>query len=271
MPHFFVPPKNQKGLFFFFDKSESRHISRALRKKSGELVSIFDGQGKVQKAKILDVSNPSKVTGEIVGNPPDSGSVSKPRRILKIYPALIKGPRFEWMIEKLTEMGVSSIHPIVTERTIVRIRSEQSESKLKRWKKIVLAASKQSGRSDIPAVFEPVSFDQAVASDRALSEEVPHPWCYKGAAQNKETLGLMLWEGEENLTLSQALSKFAETRPKTEGFSIRLFVGPEGGLAIPEAEKAKANGILTVGLGQNILRAETAAIASAAVVLYQND
>ena len=268
MPHFFVPPKNQKGRSFFFDESESRHISRALRKKSGEFVSIFDGQGGVQRAKILDVSNASRVTGEIVGDSSDPDSAPKPKRILKIYPALIKGPRFEWMIEKLTEMGVASIHPTVTERTVVRIKSEQSESKLKRWKKIALAASKQSGRSDIPDILAPVSFDQAVNSDRALSEEVPHPWCYKGAAQNKETLDLLLWEGEENLTLSQALSKFTESHPKSENFSIRLFFGPEGGLTIPEVEKAKGHGILTVGLGQNILRAETAAIASAAIVLY---
>jgi len=249
VPHFFVPPGNKSGLFFSFDPSESRHLSKVLRKKAGDLVVIFDGQGGVQKARILNVSNPLKVTGEILDSPGSPESAPRPCQTLEIFPALIKGPRFEWLIEKLTELGVASIHPVLTERTLVRLQPDQAEKKLNRWKKIALAASKQSGRSDVPTFLPPVPLEEALT------------------AQKGDALDLMLWEGEEITTLSQTLLKFRETRRSRGNFSVRLFVGPEGGLTIQEVEKAKKNGVRTVNIGPNILRAETAALASAAVVM----
>ena len=250
MPHFFVPPKNRKGFFFFFDADESNHLVKILRKKSGDVIQIFDGEGRVQSAKILDCSNPARVSGQILEVPGAGGDHAPPPEIsLEIYPALLKGERFEWMLEKLTELGVSSIHPVMTERTLIRLKPNQAGPKKRRWEKIVLSAAKQSGRADLPAVFPPVPFADVQRSS---------PPC---------DLNLFLWESEEKTTLSEVLKKWEESKPSKNSYTVRLFTGPEGGYTMKEAMFAKRSGAVWVLLGENILRAETASIAAASRIL----
>ncbi len=242
MPHFFVPPKNFKGRQFFFDPSESRHLSRVLRKKPGDLIRVFDGAGTVQDASILDISDAERVTGELSETPalshrPQAENI----QTVNLYPAILKGPRFDWLLEKLTELSVTEIHPLFTARTVIRIPRDEAAEKTRRWEKIILSAAKQCGRKNFAKIFSPLNFEQAVLS-------LP-----------KDHLNLILWESEEKMSLSAALAR--NTNP------INLLIGPEGGFSVQEADFAISSGVVPVHLGENILRAETAAIAAAARIL----
>lgn len=246
MAHFFVSPKNFKGGRFVFDPAESRHLARALRKKAGDSVQVFNGEGIVQTAVLLDVSDPERVTGELTDlEIPSSRSRLESKKIAKIsvYPAVLKGPRFDWLIEKLTELSTDSIHPILTERTVVRLKPQDLGAKTRRWEKIALAAAKQCGRKRFAKVYPPMAFEEAVAS-------LP-----------KDDLNLVLWESEEKKSISEAVEE--KTLNQKTGIRVNLLAGPEGGFTVREAGLAKDMGMIPVHLGENILRAETAAIAAA--------
>lgn len=271
MPQFFVPRKNLRGNFFVFPPSESRHLTKVLRKKSGDIIQIFDGQGLVVNAEITDISNSKAVQAKLLPNSfphsPNSpflkgGSdargarpVAEGRGIEKgggvfpkihLYPALIRNERFEWMLEKVTELGVTSIHPILTERTIVHLPENRISAKLKRWEKIVLSAAKQCGRNTLPEIVPPLNFNDSIRK-----------------CQN-DSINLILWEGEEENNLNQFL---ATTRIPLTTFN--LFIGPEGGFTLEEVELAKKSGFQSVRLKENILRAETAALSAVSLILLR--
>lgn len=245
MPQFFVPRKNIHHPTVVFDSSESHHLTKVLRKKIGDVVQIFDGEGLVSAVKITDLSDPHKVQAEIVS----AQKLTRHDIELKIYPAILKAERFDWLIEKLTEIGVTSIHPILTERTLIHIKSPQIDLKIKRWEKIILSASKQCGRTVLPKIFSPINFTQAV-------DEI-----------NEKDMKLILWEGEEKNKLSDIAKNFKLSDSPPSQTTIHLFVGPEGGFAIQEVKQVTESGFISISLGENILRAETAAIAAASVIL----
>lgn len=246
MAHFFVSPKNFKGGRFVFDPAESRHLARALRKKAGDSVQVFNGEGIVRTAVLLDVSDPERVTGELTDlETPSSRSRLESKKIVKVsvYPAILKGPRFDWLIEKLTELTADSIHPILTERAVVRLKPQDLSSKARRWEKIALEAAKQCGRKSFAKVYPPQPFEEAAAS-------LP-----------KDDLNLVLWESEEKKSISEAVEE--KVRNQKAGIRVNLLVGPEGGFTVREAAFAQAQGAVPVHLGEHILRSETAAIAAA--------
>lgn len=242
MPQFFVPRKNLRGTFFVFPPSESWHLAKVLRKKPGDFVQIFDGEGLIASAQITDLSDPNAVKAKWF---PQKGTCALGQGgLLHLYPALIRNECFEWMLEKVTELGVSSIHPLFTERTIVKIPPARRQMKVKRWEKILLSAAKQCGRENLPQLVPPLDFKEAI---RQCENYAIH---------------LILWEGEEKKSLSDFLATCH--LPLT---AVDLFVGPEGGFTIEEVECAKKAGFQSVRLGKNILRAETAAIAAISLLL----
>jgi 16S rRNA (uracil1498-N3)-methyltransferase len=255
VPQFFVPRKNIRGLRFFFDPTESHHLIRVLRKGPGDTVRIFDGEGEVQTARIVDCSDPDQVHGELLpGKASGLEDHSRPDAPsswcrLRLYPALLKGPKFEWLIEKITELGVESLQPIYCERTLIRLKPDQVDSKVERWRKIVMASAKQCGRKSLTTVESPLSFEQAL-------RKMP-------AGEHR----FLLWEREQQGELSQTLQELKDLPQGVPAPTIHLIVGPEGGFSLNEVKLARDAGVVPVGLGKNILRAETASIAAASVVL----
>ena len=150
-------------------------------------------------------------------------------------------------IEKLTELSVQEVRPILTERTVVRIKPQDFSGKTRRWEKIAMSAAKQCGRGTFAKVHPPTAFQTAVAS-------LP-----------KNDLNLILWESEEKKSILEALEDALRTQ-KT-GLRVNLLVGPEGGFSVREADLAQAQGAIPVHLGENILRAETASVAAASFLL----
>lgn len=177
------------------------------------------------------------ITGKII----DVKEASRQRVHLNLYQSVLKGERFDWLVEKSAELGVERIIPLIADRSIAK---EISANKLQRWKRLSAAASKQSGRTDFVDIGNPVEFSFAL---KMISNS---------------SLSIISWEGEDKLGLAQILSN---NKSRSE---FNLFIGPEGGFSIEEIEQARNAGIITVTLGQRILRSETAGIVASALVLY---
>ena len=162
---------------------------------------------------------------------------TEPETQLTLFQALIKPARFELVLQKGTELGVARFVPFAAERSVA------GGERAARWQSIVVEAAEQSGRRVVPEVTPVLGFEEAIAE--ATSRGVP----------------FMPWEGADRPKLS-AVHRHCRT--------LALIVGPEGGFADGEVERARARGAMTVTLGRRILRSETAAIAAATLLLHLN-
>lgn len=234
MPRFFVKISeiisSSAPCLIYIKGEDALHITRVLRMKSGEELIVCDENGREYKTRIRE-------TGEVVTLDVVSygDSENEPPYKATVYQALVKGDRFDTVLQKATELGASDIVPMISSRCIVSIDARDSAKKLERWRRIVYEASKQCGRAAIPTVHAPMLFEEAIRS--ASSADLP-VFCYEG-------------EGTSPLTEHVG----CVPSPKT----VSVVIGPEGGFSVSEAEYARSLGVKMTGLGKRILRTETAA------------
>jgi 16S rRNA (uracil1498-N3)-methyltransferase len=222
----------------FLSAEDQHHLLDVMRSKVGEAIEIVD-QGDVYSAQIASL-NPLK----IVLGPLLAKASELPAHLLLAY-ALLKHANDEEVLDKGTELGVSSFLPFISSRTIIRLPGEEEKAKrLERFEKIVKAASEQSKRTLIPSV-QPI---RDYLSVLGLSAD----------------LKLLAYENESDdvESLPNALASLQA------GQSCLIVIGPEGGFSPDEAQKALQNGFRFVSLGRRILRAETASIYAASVFSY---
>lgn len=241
MHRFFVDPQILQGDRVVLPAAQAHQIRNVLRLRAGSAILVLDNSG-TEYEVILRQVDKQQVVGEAIAKRP---SPNEPTVHLTLYQALMKRDKFEWVLQKGTEIGVSQFVPIVTQRSLVQ-DIEIKEGKLFRWQKIITEAAEQSRRGCIPELHPAQTLAQA------LAEHPPKP-------------GLIAWEEEEALTLRKALA--GGERPS----HISLFIGPEGGFATEEVEAAQAAGLQAITLGKRILRAETAALVASALVLHELD
>jgi len=207
------------------DGNELHHL-RTLRLRPGAHLLVIDDSG-AEHEVVLERIEARSADARIVGT-------TRPRREspldLTLAPALLKGPKMDLVVEKATELGVRRVLPVVTQRSVGR------GEHLERWRRIAVAASKQSGRVQLPEIEAPVPLDAVLA----------RPW---------PGLRLVPWEDETT-------ARFADL--PAEQTAVVAIVGPEGGLEADEVARARTHGFVAVSLGPRILRAETAAIVVAA-------
>jgi 16S rRNA (uracil1498-N3)-methyltransferase len=166
---------------------------------------------------------------------------------------LLKSARFEWILEKGTELGVSTFSPILCRRSMAGLE-DAGAAKIARWKRIVQEAAEQCGRSRIPDLLPIRPLMHAL-------NDIP-----SGA------IALMPWEEEHQMSLKSALlasSSSPQTDASPSPITVVLFIGPEGGLMAEEVKLAQRFGVQPVSLGPRILRAETAALTAVANVMYE--
>lgn len=215
------------------------YLVHVLRVRAGETLEVFDGKNRAFTARIDDVSDDALILA--LG----SERTDTPSRRIWILQGLPKGDKLEWIIEKATELGVSGIAPVTTERSVVKLDAERSEKKRERWQRIAEEAARQCRRNDVPQVWRP---------GRLLDV---------AAQVEPEALLLILDEGETARRLADAL-------PEQPDRPVALVVGPEGGLSRPEVERLVQEGGVAVTLGRNILRTETAALAAVAILRHRD-
>jgi len=238
MPRFFVPPEQIHGQKFILEGSEARHAALVLRKKAGDIIDIFDGKDLSYEGRIESVA-PDRIEGVIVAQEKKRHSTTVE---LILYQALIKGPKWDWLLEKACEVGVTRVVPLLTARTVIKPAKDETRE---RWKRIALAAAKQCGRADIMDIAPPTPFSDAI-------ESLPGG------------LTLIPWEKETAKTIKQVVSS-SQSKPTR----VSLFIGPEGGWEAREVESAVRQGAVAVRLGPTLLRSETAGLVAATLVLSE--
>ena len=219
---------------------DSVHIASALRMRPGESIIICDGAGKDAVCVIKSAKAEQTVCG-IVDIKPSPAEL--PIRTF-IYQSLPKGDKFEFIIQKTTELGVAGIIPVMSDRCVSRPDNRSFEKKLKRYNDICREAAQQCGRGVIPRIFPLTDFREAVRS-------VPE----NGA-------GIFCYEKEKDTSLRSVLSGF-------KGDTIHVFIGPEGGFSDTEKEQADMAGLVSVTFGERILRCETAPVFVMSAVSYE--
>lgn len=228
-----------------------RHIAAVLRMKTGDELLLCDGAGAEYAVKITRIDR-AEITTEILSR--STQVLWKPRIILG--QGIPKSDKMDLIVQKATELGASAIVPLMTERTIVKVRD--GEKRIERWRKIAREAAMQSNRPDIPRI-EPIrSFQDFIRSPHprpvSVAPEVPVP--------GSHTLRLIPWE-EGTEPIKNILRKSPDAR------EVIVLVGPEGGFSRAEADAAREQGFHAVSLGQTILRTETAAIAALSMIGYE--
>ncbi len=221
------------------ETDEARHLRDVLRLKTGDDVSVFDGEGKEFHGRVAESRRDSArldIVEEVDPQRPES-----PLQ-LKLAVALLKGEKFDLVVQKTTELGVTQIIPVATKLADVRLRDESDATKrVSRWQRIALEAAKQSGRARVPEIAPPVSFEHLM-NDRTL--DVPR---------------LLFTEREGGPLAGADLAQ-----PQ----SLTMLIGAEGGWTDAELERAKGSGWHLITLGGRVMRAETAAISITALLQH---
>ncbi len=243
MPRFFVPDNGFSGDTVTIEGSDAHHISFALRMAVGETVTVCDMKGGTHICR-LDTLDGETVKATILESAPSENESPLRIHLFQAYP---KADKLEFIIQKAVELGVVEITPFESERCIKRPKADKIAHIAERQNKIAAEAAKQCGRSLLPLVHTPLSFNEM------LREAACIPLC------------LFCYEGDGTLSLKEICNAHPDAR------EIALVVGSEGGFSAKEAEAAKAAGLSMTGLGKRILRCETAPIfaLSALSCLYE--
>ncbi len=249
MQRFFIPADWIQGDQVSFEGSITHQLSRVLRLKPDDRVTVLDDSGWELEVALVHFDS-ERILGRIVEKRLAEG---EPRTKITLYQSVLKGQRFELILQKGTELGVVEFVPVVASRCIMSSLDDVMR-KAERWQRIIVEAAEQSARGRLPRLHSPLLFPQA---------------CNR--ARRRGGLSLIPWEEDRRTPLRQALrgNENDERQKSALPFSINLFIGPEGGFSSEEIATALNYGITPVNLGPRILRAETAALAAISSILYE--
>jgi len=233
MYHFFVSEEQINGENAYIEGSDVNHIANVLRMKPGEELLISVKGDWDYLCKIVDIET-DRVNLKVLE--------SMEQRELPVNITLLQGipksDKLEMIIQKAVELGVSEIIPVKTKRVVVKIDEKKVDTKVNRWNAIAESAAKQSKRSIIPKVYEPMSIDNAL--------EIVKDFGVK----------LIPYENADGIDKTR---RILDNMDKTK--NIAVFIGPEGGFEESEVERIKNSGFEVITLGKRILRTETAGLA----------
>lgn len=256
MHRFFVPPSWVEGNEVSITGPQARQIARVLRMRPGDGIIVLDNSGWELEVRLSSVDR-AMVIGEVLHRRLAGG---EPRTKISLYQGMLKSNRFEFVLQKGTELGVVQFIPVIADRCVVS-DLDAVENKRHRWEWIVQEAAEQCRRGRKPALRSALLFLQA---------------CER--ARQSQGLSLILWEGEDVVGLRDLLRDPPSDLVPGSGarpghswppFTLNLLIGPEGGFSPEEMDVARRYGLIPVTLGPRILRAETAGIVAAAAILYE--
>ena len=230
-PRIYTPTALHSGADFVLEEQPSRHLSRSLRLGKGDPLTLFDGTGGEYNANIVDVGKKHVTvhTGE-------HQTIERESTLpIHLGVAVSRGDRFDWVIQKATELGATSISPLNTQRTGVRLQGDRAAKKLAHWQQIVISACEQCGRNRLPQL-------NALQDVQRFVETTP---------------------ADQKLVLHH---RAGATVSGSQPADVALLIGPEGGLTETEIEQAEGCGYQSLSLGPRIMRTETAPLAALAIL-----
>lgn len=244
MHRFYLPPELCTGPVLTLDPRESHHAADVLRVRKGERVSVLNGAGREFLCSVSDVHRKA-----VVLRVDETHETATPAFSLTLVQAVPKGKMMEFIIQKATELGVTRIQPLLSERVTTQLDEEGAEQKAEKWRQTTIEAIKQCGQTWLPSVDPPRSLDQCLASAQAELSLI-------GALQGEPTHP------------RKRFDSFRSTHGRNP-LSASLWIGPEGDFSPREMEKILSSGVLPVTLGPLVLRAETAALYALSIAGYE--
>lgn len=245
MPKFFVNSEQINNNEIKIIGNDVNHIKNVLRLSINDKIKICDKDEHVNyNCRISNIDNEYVIT-QIIDEEKSNVEAKTP---IHVFQGLPKGDKLEFIIEKLTEIGVKELTPVAMKRSVVKLQEKDKQKKMVRWNKIAEVAAKQSGRDEILKINDVINYKNIFNYLKDYD------------------IVLLAYEKEEKLTLKKALSKLDKTKEN----KVAVLIGPEGGFDDIEIEQAKQNSLVNIiTLGKRILRTETAPLVISSNILYE--
>lgn len=247
MPRFYCPTSLAPGDVLDLPPGAARHV-QVLRLQPGDTITLFNGGpgipgGNGEFEATVTRMGRSDVQVQVGTHHPVEREAARAVHLAMGMPA---NDRMDWLVEKATELGVASIQPLMTERSVLRLSGERAEKKVAHWQSVAVAACEQCGGNRVPVIHEVMGLSAWIKAH--------------STGNTGQALLLSLRPGTQGL-------RDAVSVPSAAAASITFLSGPEGGLSPAEEEAALACGFAPVTLGPRVLRAETAALTALAALL----
>lgn len=246
MPKFFIKTENLKeNEGIWITGSDVNHIKNVLRKKIDDKINICNSDTQKNYECIIKNIEENKIVCKILD---EVKSLAESNLNITIFQGLPKSDKMELIIQKATELGVKTIVPVITKRTVIKLKDKDKQNKVDRWRKIAEVAAKQSGRDIIPTIeniinIADIKFDEF---DKIF----------------------VLYENEEKISIKDEIEQLKNDNK--EELNIGIVIGPEGGFAESEIEQLRLNqNVSVVTLGKRILRTETVALVVSGILMYE--
>mgnify|MGYP000517927936 FL=1 len=242
MHHFFVTPQQISGDKIRIEGGDVNHMKNVLRMKLHEKAEISDGESRTYLCEVEAYEEDVAVLHILEELEADTEPASK----LYLFQGLPKSDKMELIVQKAVELGVYQVIPVAMKRSVVRLDDKKAAKKADRWNSIAESAAKQAGRSRIPEVTMPLSYNEALK----MAEELD--------------VTLLPYELAGGMEVTREV-----IRQIKSGQSVGIFIGPEGGFEPEEVDAAVSMGAKVITLGRRILRTETAGLATLAVLMFE--
>ena len=246
MPKFFIKTENLKeNKEIWITGSDVNHIKNVLRKKIDAKINICNSDTQKNYECVIKNIEENKIVCKILD---EVKSLAESNLNITIFQGLPKSDKMELIIQKATELGVKTIVPVITKRTVIKLKDKDKQNKVDRWRKIAEVAAKQSGRDIIPTIeniinIADIKFDEF---DKIF----------------------VLYENEEKISIKDEIEQLKNDNK--EELNIGIVIGPEGGFAESEIEQLRLNqNVSVVTLGKRILRTETVALVVSGILMYE--
>jgi 16S rRNA (uracil1498-N3)-methyltransferase len=242
VPRIYFPGITDKGEIFDLGGENLRYVKSVLRMKKGDHLVLFDGAGWEYETVIKNFSADG-IKVEILGKKRIQDE--SPR--ITVLQALPKANKMDSIVRKATELGVRRIIPFRSARSVPQLTADKAHARVSRWRSIATEAARQCGRADIPEVDDVLSFEEMLASGQG------------------EMLKIIFWEEVSERGIKKILrdKRYEGTR------DIAVMIGPEGGFSREEVASAVRRGFISVSLGRNVLKVETAAVTIFSIIQYE--
>ena len=249
----YTPQALASGISISLPPAAARHV-QVLRFQPGDALTLFNGQGDVEgefnaTIQTMGRSDVQVTVGDFVATQSGSGYV------VHLAAGMPANERMDWLVEKATELGVASIQPLMTERSVLRLSGERAEKKRLHWQAVASAACEQCGRNRVPVIHSPAHLNDWLKGSNMVNSFM-NSSMNSSAASAIEGTRLLLSLQAHTQTLAKTIDSAAKTNK-----TVTFLSGPEGGLSTLEENAALANGYTPISLGQRVLRSETAPIA----------
>lgn len=242
VPRIYFPVITGKGEAIDLGSENLRYVKSVLRMRKGDHLVLFDGAGWEYEAVIKSFSDDG-IDVEVLGK----NRIEDESPNITLLQALPKANKMDSIVRKATELGARRIIPFRAARSVPQLTAEKAQARVSRWRSIATEAARQCGRADIPEVSDVLSFEEMLAAVEAGG------------------LKIIFWEEESERGVKKLLrdSRYEGAR------DVTVMIGPEGGFSRAEVESAAKRGFISVSLGRNVLKVETAAVTILSIIQYE--